>query len=125
MSGSRLSRAVRAGEAHGHRLVELRSIAYHEEIARRLLADPSVLTRARERVEGWLAEGGVHRRWADAWADVLRQPPEQVAKEIVRDDERGLDLRQCTPFAGALSPRERAAIWREVTARERRAAQRA
>lgn len=100
-----------------HRLAEQRSLALHEAIADRLRAEPELRRRAQERVAGWLADGSVHRRYARAWADLLELPLEEVCAAIVDPGETGRALRQCTPFAGIVEPRERWRIWKEARAR--------
>ncbi|MFN0250735.1 MAG: hypothetical protein ACKV2T_27895 [Kofleriaceae bacterium] len=95
----------------GHRTAELRSLAYHREIARRMVADPDLLKRARAVAEARLA-AGVHG--AKAWLEVLDAPPSVVAEVLVVEDERMTNLRQMTPFVGVLDARTRWALWRTV-----------
>jgi hypothetical protein len=100
-----------------HRLAEQRSLAYHRAIARRLVGEPALLERARARVAAWLAEG--HSPfYARAWGQVLSEPAETISRFLVSSTEEARALRQATPFAGALGPRERWRIWREVRDRE-------
>lgn len=70
----------------------------HRAVAERL--DDSVVGVAQARVARWLEDGSVPRPWAEAWRDLLR-------RRLLADNEVMRDLRQCSPFAGALSPRER------------------
>jgi hypothetical protein len=105
-----------------HRLAEERSIALHAAVAERLRADPRLLDRARARVQGWLAHGPVHPRYARAWAELLARPLEEVCAAIVDPGERARALRQSTPFAGVIDARTRWRIWRQVRARLERAA---
>jgi hypothetical protein len=49
-----------------------------------------------------------------AWDAVLRRPLHEVAAFLVDEGEEATELRQSTPFAGALPPRERWQIWRKV-----------
>lgn len=105
-----------------HRLAEERSLAYHEAVAARIAVDPGVLERARSRVRGWLAACDVPPHYAREWEAVLALPPDAIGTFLVERGERACELRQSTPFAGALSPRERWRIWRDVAARMRRAA---
>ena len=101
--------------AHGHRTAELRSIAFHRLVAERLEHDPELLRTARARVEEWIASGGpVHPHWARRWQELLAQPVPEIASVLVLDEEEARDLRQNTPFAGALTPAERWQIVREV-----------
>lgn len=97
-----------------HRLAEERSVAYHRVIAERLLRQPEVLERARQRVQTWLATGAGAPPYARKWAEVLAGDPSSIAAFLVERSELADELRQSSPFAGALQPRERWKIWRET-----------
>lgn len=98
-----------------HRTAELRSIALHELVARRMRADAAVLAAARARVDGWLSDGGpVDPRYAERWRALLARSVDEVTAALVADTEAMRDLRQCTPFAGVVPERERQRIVREV-----------
>jgi hypothetical protein len=98
----------------GHERAEAASLEMHREVAERLRRDPSILERARERVRGWLGDGSVAHPWAEAWSAVLSLPAEQVAAVLTDTGQRARDLRQTSPFAGALDARTRWAILRRV-----------
>jgi transposase len=49
----------------------------------------------------------VAERWLDRWEELLRLPDDELEKAMLADDEEGRDLRQISPFAGALSPEDR------------------
>lgn len=100
-----------------HRLAEERSIAFHAKVMERVRAEPAVLDRARSRVQGWLERGEPHAFYAEEWARILAQPLEAIAAALVDPSEHARALRQVTPFAGALPPAERWAIWREYARR--------
>ena len=96
-----------------HRLAEARSLAFHQVVAGRLRSQPELLERARRRAAEWLAAGhspDAMRRWVD----LLSGSVESVARFIQLDTEEARELRQSTPFAGALPPRERWALWASV-----------
>jgi len=97
-----------------HALVEETSLELHRAVAERLVVDPSVLSRARSRVQEWLAGGTVARPLAEAWSTVLARPAAEVAAFLTDPGQRARDLRQTSPFAGALDPRTRWSIWRRV-----------
>lgn len=97
-----------------HRLAEARSLALHRAVAERLRMHPELLDRARQRVHSWLEDGTVARPYAEAWLALLRGTLEEVTAAIVDTGERARDLRQCSPFAGVLDPRERWRILRGV-----------
>lgn len=98
----------------GHQVIEQRSLQLHRAVADKLLSDPEVLVNARRRVEGWIVDGSVHPRYADSWRRLLARSPEKISESLVDPGETMCALRQCSPFAGALDPRERWQILRQV-----------
>ncbi len=100
-----------------HRLAEERSLAYHRAVAARLRGEPSLLEVARRRVDAWIAAGGRSAPYARAWRELLDRPLPELEAFLVDPSERARELRQSTPFAGALDPRERWRLWAEVRAR--------
>jgi len=48
------------------------------------------------------------------WQHLLAGPQDALIELMCSDSEEAKALRQCTPFAGALPPRERWALWRSV-----------
>jgi hypothetical protein len=99
---------------NGHRLIEERSLWLHRAVADKARHDPDVLSRARERVEGWLVDRTVHPRYAEAWQRLLSSELEEVLRRLVDPGETMCALRQCSPFAGSLAPKERWRILREA-----------
>lgn len=97
-----------------HRLAEERSVAYHRVIAGRLRDQPEILEKARRRVQEWLASGASARFYARRWAEILAGDTASIAAFLVERSELADELRQSSPFAGALNPRERWQIWRET-----------
>jgi hypothetical protein len=102
-----------------HAVAEDVSLELHRAVAERLLARPDLLERARRRVAGWLRDGSVARPYAEAWRAILAEPVDGVARFLVDPGERARQLRQASPFAGLLSPRERWSIWRRTRERVR------
>lgn len=98
----------RAGDAH--RRAQDRALAYHRAVAGQLT--DALILRARQLLDGWRDSGHIDDRWADAWERLLGQPLEVIAEQISRDDEHADDLRQNSPFAGALSEAERRTLLR-------------
>lgn len=98
----------------GHQEIEERSILLHRAVADRLLRDPAVLAKARQRVETWMLDGSVHPHYAAAWRRVLSLEPQEISERLVDPSETMRALRQCSPFAGALPPRERWQILRQA-----------
>jgi hypothetical protein len=101
---------------NAHRLAEERSVAYHRAIAERL-REEGVLERARRRVAGWLGAGDTAPFYARKWAEVLSGDASAIAAFLVERSELADELRQSSPFAGALEPEERWRIWRETRER--------
>ena len=99
---------------NGHRRIEERSLWLHRAVGDKLLRDATVLARARERVERWRLDGSVHPRYAEAWRRVLSLSPEEISNRLADPGETMCALRQCSPFAGALAPRERWRILRRA-----------
>lgn len=97
-----------------HRLAEKRSLAFHSAIATRLRHDPAVLQRAQERVVSWLAVGPAAPRYALAWQQVLAADVATIEEFLTDASEHATELRQSSPFAGELAPRERWRLWRTV-----------
>jgi hypothetical protein len=93
-----------------HRLAELRSIALHEAIGRELARKPELVEIAKRRV----AEGAFHPYYRVEWQKVLALPLDGLVAFLTEDTERARALRQCTPFAGVIGPRERWEIWRRA-----------
>jgi hypothetical protein len=62
---------------------------------------------ARQRLAMWVDDGKIDPSYAQQWAELLEAPLAQIAQAISRNDERARDLRQNSPFAGALSEPER------------------
>ncbi len=105
---------------NGHRKIEERSLELHRAVADKLRRDDAVLHRARERVESWLRERSVHPRYAEMWQRELSLSPEEISRRLVDPGETMRALRQCSPFAGALAPRERWQILRRAREAEHR-----
>ncbi|MCG6926557.1 MAG: hypothetical protein LJF30_14760 [Acidobacteria bacterium] len=97
-----------------HALAEHRSLALHQAVAERVRADPSLVERARRRVEGWLVDGTVARAYAEAWREILGLSVEEVARFLEDPGEEARRLRQTSPFAGVLDARTRWVIWRRA-----------
>lgn len=104
---------------NAHRRIEDRSLHLHRAVAEKLRLDPRLLQMARRRVDDWCRDGSVHPRYAEAWRRLLSLGPEAVAQQLTDHSEEMRALRQCSPFAGALEPRERWRILREARDAER------
>src|SRR5271165_5794747 len=97
-----------------HELAEERSLAYHAVIAARLESDPRMLEVARRRVAAWIEAGTPHPHYARAWSQILASPVSVIREHLGDGSAEGRALRQVTPFAGLVDPRERWRIWRQT-----------
>jgi hypothetical protein len=100
-----------------HRLAKERSIAYHGAIAERLQRQPEVLSNARQRVQDWLASATEAPFYARRWAEILAGDLSSITAFLSERSEIAEELRQSSPFAGALNPQERWILWRETRER--------
>jgi len=99
----------------GHQRIDQRSLALHRAIADKLRENPALLEIARDNLDRWSAANGRSQPYWDAWREILRLPLEDILSRMVEQSERMDAMRQATPFAGILSPRERWAIYDRFT----------
>jgi DNA-binding transcriptional MerR regulator len=110
-----LDRLIPRRGRRGHRVAELQALAYHRLIAERLT--DGVVDDARRRLRRWRSEGRVDPRWAAEWERILELPRSRIAKKISADTKPARELRQTSPFAGALTEQERRRLLRAVEER--------
>lgn len=116
-AGLRLERRWVAGDAptapfSDHRLLDLRSLALHGAIARKLRAHPELINRARANLDRWMAADNDGSRPAlEEWRGLLDLPISDLLRIMVDWNETATRLRQSSPFAGILKPSERKAIY--------------
>ena len=91
-----------------HQRVDERSLAFGRLIAERLIADHTLVDRARATAHRWMltCSPGV-RITLDEWLATLNGPPAGVLELLTAGDERATRLRQSNPFAGVLTTAER------------------
>ena len=102
-----------------HDRAERRNRAYHAAVARHLRK--STVERALHQLWRWDEEGTIDPRYAEAWEDVLRRPLPEIKRVLTEASQQARDLRQNSPFAGALSEPERRRILDEIHSAVRRA----
>lgn len=93
------------GPTDPHGGAELRGLAFHRAVAARL--DRQLVMDARRRLRRWRDEGSIDERWAQEWERVLSRPLPEIRRVITAATAHGRDLRQSSPFAGALAHEER------------------
>ena len=97
-----------------HIRIEERSIALHRAIADRIRTNPKLMEKAIENLQKYLDQFAQENRTAPKslteWQDILtNRPGEDVLAFLVSSCESASRLRQSSPFAGILTPKER---WR-------------
>jgi hypothetical protein len=97
-----------------HMRLEERSLALHEEIARRLSASPELIEIAKENIARWAERDGELPPWKE-WKEILGRPVAEVIRVLRAKDEKARHLRQSSPFCGILSPMERWRIYESFT----------
>lgn len=101
------------------------SLALGRAVARHLGANESaVRARADRNLNRARAQYEVEPQWICQWQQLLDGPVEALIEVLTSPNEDARVLRQSSPFAGVLTPRERWAILAEVK-QARRAARRA
>ena len=74
--------------------------------------DPdAVIGKALRNLHAWMSrrEDAASQAALQEWLELLEsQPPEEIASFIVCESERATRMRQSSPFAGVLTPRE---VW--------------
>lgn len=96
-------------------------LALHERVAQLLTADPeSVRVRARRNLSRlrWVHRDGSANLYFEEWSSLLDASTEELRTVLTARDQRSLDLRNVSPFAGVLSGEELEAILREEWSRE-------
>lgn len=91
---------------------DLRSLAYHRAVARRL--DRQTVDVALALLRHWRRTGSIDPRYADAWERILEGPVRDIKKFLEDEGDEARDLRQNSPFPGLLSEPERRAVLSRV-----------
>jgi hypothetical protein len=96
-----------------HRDIDRRSLALMEAVAEKIDQDPEKkgLEKARRVCARWVE---MHDNpYLKQWQSILTESWEDIKKILLDKSEEANALRQCNPFCGILSPRERWNIYRE------------
>ena len=103
----------------GHERIDRRSLALHRAIVEKLRSNPSLLAVARDNLERWSLANGRSQPYWDAWREILNRPLGEVLDLMLEESERMTAMRQATPFAGILTPKERWEIYEEFEEKPR------
>ena len=98
-----------------------RSLALHHVIAQRLRRDPDTVLGVARRNLAKTRDAHPHaHELLNEWRDILERPVSSIVETLVDPSMHARALRQLTPFAGVLSPRERSVAYSRFAASERR-----
>jgi transcriptional regulator with XRE-family HTH domain len=90
-----------------------RSLALHRAIAKRLTESPDPTLRgARKTLEKMRQQHPGARPLLSTWRSILRRPIAEILEVLVDPRPSARELRYVTPFAGVLTARERASVYR-------------
>ncbi|MDO8185696.1 hypothetical protein Q5424_15535 [Conexibacter sp. JD483] len=95
-----------------HERSRARALAYHRAVARKLTR--AMADTALHRVWEWESQGRIDPVYARRWELLLRGPLRTVREQISAGGTDADDMRQNSPFAGALSESERQRIVAEI-----------
>lgn len=95
----------------GHGRIDSRSLAMHRAIAAKLRNSPELMGIAQENLRLWKGRAVRSEPYLDAWAELLAKPVEEVLALLEQDSEGMRAMRQASPFAGVLTPKERWKIY--------------
>lgn len=99
-----------------HQEIDERSRALHRLVAAKIRRDPRLLEVPRRNLARWRLDATPgDLRYLDAWQRLLDAGLDACLAAATEDSEHADALRQASPFAGVLTPRERAeflASWR-------------
>ena len=90
-----------------HYRLENRSLALHRAIAAKLREHRALLQVAQENLDRWREMASRSQPYWDIWRSIIALPVEEMLTVIVQDSPRMAELRQSSPFAGVLEPKER------------------
>ena len=90
-----------------HDRLERRSLALHRAAAEKLRERPALLSIAHDNLDRWSKPGNRSQPYLDTWREILAKPLDEVLALMVDDTQVMKDLRQSSPFAGILEPKER------------------
>jgi hypothetical protein len=100
-----------------HSRLDERSLALHQLIAAKVLADPALLDKARENMQRWQQMEGSPKLALAEWERILTGSTDQIAQFLTERSERATRLRQSSPFAGVLTEAERRTIYESFSTR--------
>lgn len=102
-----------------HEIIDQRSIALHALVSKKLRENPLLLELARKNIEGYLTNTNNSAPYYLKWKMLLDGPFEKLLAVILLDSQEMRAMRQCSPFAGILTPQERWAVYAKFRIHEK------
>jgi hypothetical protein len=101
-----------------HRTIDLRSIALHRAVAKKISEDPSLVKVVLKWIDEQLGQGVAHsastRYWLRRWNSLIQTCSiEQLCELLTSPSDEMTQMRQSTPFVKVLSREERREIFRQ------------
>lgn len=91
-----------------------RSLAYHRAVAEKIRNNPAaVIAQAKRILKKIRAQHPGTRPLCDCWQTWLELPLEELLAHILDPGILARDMRQVTPFAGVLTPKERVRVLKQ------------
>lgn len=101
----------------GHARLDQRSLALHRIVAAKLRRDPALLAKAHATLARWRATVSPRALpYLDEWQSLIDQGLEPLLARAIEQSEHADALRQASPLACLLSPRERQDFLRQWAA---------
>ena len=91
-----------------HQEIDQRSLALHQLVAKKIRDDPALLEKAKQILQRWRATVSPRTyAYLDEWQRLIDQGMDVCLAVAVEDSERAAALRQASPLACLLPPKER------------------
>ena len=95
-----------------HRRLDARSLAMHCLVAKKLLANPALITEARSTLARWRAQAAEPiPSYFLEWERILEGTLAEIVTFLESTDENATRVRQSSPFRNLLTAEERAGIY--------------
>jgi hypothetical protein len=93
----------------------LRSLYMHRSVARRIVDDPTLISKVLSRLEKLAIANPHGRRYHDQWREFLAGPVENLLRIMTEDSLEARDLRKESPLSCLVTSEERIAAYRWVS----------
>jgi DNA-binding transcriptional ArsR family regulator len=90
------------------------SLLLHQAYARKIRGNPALFDKAFHNIERWRRQNAFPQPYLEEWLAILLRGMAHTLAFMVADTEEARRLRQSSPFAGVLEPRERWELMRSA-----------